>query len=471
LYNSSLLNNRISTTYTVSTYPFYLYSSNYNKFNGNNYSSAHYGFILRSANNNNFKNEYFFTTNDVAEPLYVHDSTNNTIEDSIIYDAAGSYDIYFYPSTTNGLLNLTNVTRNIGVTEYGSGTTGYIYNNWYIFANVTDVNSNYLAGATVKAYDNNTELRAQGTSTGSLPLLKLIAREYMENATRKYYINNNYTVNVSKQAYLNKSQSFNLTGNVVVNFTMELANTPPTTPILVSPSFSANIVNRTPMFSWTNSTDAQGDPIFYNLTIKCYSALGGSCSPSDDRYYTGITTNYTIITEPLKYFGDDNYYYNWTVAAYDDKGAASNVSNESNFTVSIYIALNFSVDKIDFGSLNNNENDNTDDNNPNPFVLDNIGNVPLNLNISATRLFTTVPHPSDYYQCKADNRSGYEGAFNSSTNTSWFNVPATTTVFAYDFNYTTNYNSMELDINITVPTYEGAGAKGSILNVFGWYDG
>ncbi|RME55330.1 hypothetical protein D6777_00910 [Candidatus Woesearchaeota archaeon] len=266
-------------------------------------------------------------------------------------------------------------------------------------------------------------------------------------------------------------------GTVKVNDSLPLkypwdaSNTPPSKPILDQPYFDNSTTNRTPIFTWLESIDNEGDQIYYNLTIKCYSTSGGSCSPSDDRYYTGLTNNYSIPSTPLRYFSDDNYYYTWSVAAYDEFGAASELSNWSNFTIRVYISLNFSRDKVDFGLMNNLDNDNTTDDSPPPLILDNLGNVPIYVNMSATNLFNSVAHPSDYYQCEIDNRSGYEGAFNSSSNVSWFNVPATTTSVIYDFNYTYPYNSLEVDINVTVPQYEGAGIKESILTFFGWYGG
>ena len=249
-------------------------------------------------------------------------------------------------------------------------------------------------------------------------------------------------------------------------------NSPPRKVTLVSPQHgnSRNLTNRTIIFSWLPTTDGDGDAVTYNLTVRCYSTLGGSCSPTDDRSVSGITSTSYMLTSELAFLRDDNYYYNWTITPYDNKDFGE-YSNQSNLSIISYVNINLSNDRVDFGSLTINTNQSTTDDSPTPLTIDNIGNVRVEVNLSSSRLFTTDSFPSPNYMFRVRNRTDYPNAFNSSSNTSFANVPNISARIMYQFNYTNGTNSAYIDINITVPPNEPAATLSSILTFIGKYVG
>jgi len=252
------------------------------------------------------------------------------------------------------------------------------------------------------------------------------------------------------------------------NFTV--ANTAPTQVILDSPANNNITTNRTPQFNWTAVTDADGDSINYTILINC-SDNGGQCT-LDDREVnlTGITNTTYVPTTNLKLFGDDSYYYNWSVRAYDGYNY-SQWSSERKITINSLVELTLTTNNINFGELQLDQKANTTNPSYPPFVIRNDGNCYNDLNISISDdLWTSVSAPSQYFQYKVDNVTGEEGAFNSSgSQVNWSNVPVTNTTFVDLFNYSDAKDSAEIDILVWVPLSEPAGSRSSILIFSGWY--
>jgi hypothetical protein len=274
--------------------------------------------------------------------------------------------------------------------------------------------------------------------------------------------NYNYSITCEKGGYQTRINSTNLS----------LTNALPTVN-LTSPSNNTSITNRTPTLVW-NGTDLDGelDIKSYEINITCYNILGGGCSSYgiDNRYVTintgsPIQENYTL-TNPLKYVADNGYYYTWKVRANDsfDWGAWS---DEWRFNVSAVVDINLTNRLINFGTMLPDQSNDTIDNSPQPFILENIGNSLINVSINSTNLWITQPNPSLYFQYKFDNRSE-PGSFNwSLSQITWKNVPTqgeVKNVLAY-FNWQDANDRAEIDINVTVPgTQEGAGVRSSLIN-------
>ena len=110
-------------------------------------------------------------------------------------------------------------------------------------------------------------------------------------------------------------------------------------------------------------------------------------------------------------------------------------------------------------------NNDTSDDNPLPFLLQNDGNCMLNTSINATDLWTSVSNPTDYFKYKIDNKSGEAGSFDwQQSNTSWQQMPGTTPIVAIvSFNWSDTMDSAEIDLNVTVPPEEGAGDRESTV--------
>ncbi|MDP4012945.1 MAG: LamG domain-containing protein, partial [Candidatus Nanoarchaeia archaeon] len=247
-------------------------------------------------------------------------------------------------------------------------------------------------------------------------------------------------------------------GSTVCSANLTL-NTPPTTPVLQIPPDGNTSTNRTPFFNWTASTDADSDSITYILNITCI----GGCT-SDNRYVAGITNNNYTLTSPLQFFSDDGYSYNWTVLAYDGKENSS-WATEFSFEIDTYVAIILNSSNITFGNVTPGFSDDTSDNSPQPFVLQNEGNIEIDLNVSATDLWESDPNPTNNYQYKADNTTIEPNAFNvTGSNITYVAMPDTNpNKFVDHFNWSDSNDTLEVDINITVPSNEGAGNKTSIV--------
>jgi hypothetical protein len=133
------------------------------------------------------------------------------------------------------------------------------------------------------------------------------------------------------------------------------------------------------------------------------------------------------------------------------------------------MGLTFWVNNTNFGAMNNNQTMNTTTGTPPPFVCANTGNVPLNVTLKALNpLFTSSGLGNSSFQYKA--RENQTGAFNTTVSQmNWANVTAGyTTLFGY-LTYSNNLNNAYVDILLTVPVAEGAGAKSSNLSLQGLY--
>jgi len=256
----------------------------------------------------------------------------------------------------------------------------------------------------------------------------------------------------------------------VRNLTINL-NQIPTAPQLFLPTNDTYMTNRTPIFSWSNSSDIDGDTITYNIQVD--GDIGFS-SPEVDGFdvssieETPDTTNWTATAELQEV--DTEYF--WRVRAYDgfEYGSWSEIRN---FTIVGIVALDLVVDEIDFGILGPGKTDNTTDNSPGPIVMRNSGNVGIDINISladsSASLWSSDPSPTSNYQYKIDNKTNEEGAFNwVGSITSWTNVDVANTSYKIEnLNYSDDTDEAELDILITVPGDEPGGEKTSDLTITG----
>lgn len=233
-----------------------------------------------------------------------------------------------------------------------------------------------------------------------------------------------------------------------------IVNSPPTV-TADGPLNYANTTDRTPEFNWTGS-DADSDTLTYDLNITCYP----SCS-NDNRLITGISTaNYTP-TNYLKYLDDNNFYYNWSVRAYDSENYSS-WTTERRVNIQSYIATSMPTQNVSFGEMNLSQSRNTTIDNPSPLVIKNDGNSFINITINSTSLWEAQISPTAYYQFKIDNLTGSSAFDPIGSTISWTNVPTTPTMAIVRLNWTIN-DSAEIDILVTVPPAEPPGDKESSI--------
>jgi hypothetical protein len=246
--------------------------------------------------------------------------------------------------------------------------------------------------------------------------------------------------------------------NVTITTVVEVGNTAPTVPILVSPSNGSTTTNRTPTLVWNISTDADGDPITYNLLIDDNSAFNNL-----EVNETGITNNTaTNITFNLSTTLDVDTTYFWKVRA-NDSTEYGTFSGIGNFTVQSLLSISVIDATVNFGSMGPGDTANTTLQNPKPFRAENVGNINFNGTITATKMFNNSAFPSIDYQFKV--RENESGSFNTTlSNTSFINMNESSNLaHIFDVNWQPFKNDFLTDILITVPGDEEPGEKSSTV--------
>ncbi len=144
-----------------------------------------------------------------------------------------------------------------------------------------------------------------------------------------------------------------------------------------------------------------------------------------------------------------------------------------NLTVTSSTAITLITDTVDLGQLvSGTSNDTVGDqaSDPLPFKIRNDGNIPINISIQATNLFTTAPNPSIYFQARCQNTTEWNCAngtvpYRNASILRFTDIPASGSprVFIANLTSADAYDQAKLDINVTVPAEESAGAKGGTV--------
>jgi hypothetical protein len=239
---------------------------------------------------------------------------------------------------------------------------------------------------------------------------------------------------------------------------LTIRNKAPGTPTLIKPNNGNNTnTNLTVIFTWSNVTDADGDPFTYQLNLT--SKL---CA---DQLFTGISSaTYTINNLRTR---DVCGYYNWSVRGYDgtDFGTYSSVFNFSILPyVNIYLIQNIS----NFGNMVLFENNDTSDDNPLPFVVESGSNVLVNVNIRALdELWDRSGLGNNSFRFKIDVTTEPNSFNFTGSQTTYIPVKATAVFGVRQLKYVGSNDTAEIDFNVTVPDAEPAGRKSSNVIVEG----
>ncbi|MFC1691771.1 LamG domain-containing protein, partial [Nanoarchaeota archaeon] len=255
----------------------------------------------------------------------------------------------------------------------------------------------------------------------------------------------------------------------VVQDSKYINNSIPSKVTLLVPNTGNNtLFNRYLYFNWTNSTDIDGDDINYTLNITSSTLF--NCGP--DVTYSNIqVSNYTT-TDLLCV----DYYYNWTVIASD--GTDSIVSDIFNFTIKSYVIMNLTANLTDFGSFSSGSRNTTNDtDNIEPFVLENIGNIDLDIRLhAADGLWESSGNEinNSYFMFMAGNYSTKPASFvwqNQRTQTTFTNVTGYALTDAEyvlgNLSWNTSKNAGEIELYVEVPPEEFAGEKSSQIVITG----
>ena len=486
-YNN-VSSNTINTNGTDRNYGIYLTTTNYfnniinNKIFANGTGNNNHGMVFNDSNNNTLIDSNNITAGGTDSPnyaIYISRSSNNifinnnfsssSFQDYDLFDESGdtatNYFIYNnslgeirWTNETNGgfLKNLTlNITNGDGL---GLGRNLFIGNNTAAL-NTTAFNGlrliNQSANITLYTLNNwssinqisflsnystsSSEIRQKGTNCTNCFITSFSAGTLLFNVTAfSSYAGTNFT-------------------------TSEVATTRPTPPGPINPANSSITTNLTPTFRWYNSTDADADPITYNVVVDTSSTFNNpvinvtNINPT----FNSTNTSYDAQTE----LSIDTLYY-WKVAANDSTGYGT-WSSTYNFTVQSFISLSITTSTVDFGTLSPGDRASTNTSGfAPPFRIINSGNILMNVTINGTEYFTNATFPGPNYKYRV--QPNMTGSFNTArSDQNWTNMSRIGIEKIINLDWHSISNDFVTDINITVPVDEPSGLKTSTVSFVG----
>ena len=249
------------------------------------------------------------------------------------------------------------------------------------------------------------------------------------------------------------------TSNRTVTVNVAGGATTPDAPVLLVPSAGdGSITDRTPTFTWNNSASTDGVGVTYDLQVDNSSSN-----------FTSLPINQTAIAEtstntsftPASDLSTATTYF-WRARA-TDNSVTGNWSSVYNFTLLAVTSCSLPTSSFNFGSMEIRQKDNTTDNSPPPLLIQNDGNLQLNISINASSLFNSTSKVDSDYQFKIDiNESS---AFASALNNTWINLTTTRINAITNLYYPNTADAAEIEILITVPGDEAPGSKNSTITI------
>lgn len=404
--NNTLANNNITTNGTLS-YAINTTTSNYTTFNHTLLSNPTQWIITDSMSVTNFTNTTF-------------DAINGSIN---IY---GHFGINITPKTIN--------TSNVNIT----------YNR-------TFVNSTYLPFLNTSAQILMRNISRKGPLTNPAAIVSFNDTNVYQTCTTAQCQNVSYTS--GNGFFIFNVSSFTTYAVIDGNTNQKPNNASPNFP---SPGDQV-FTNRTPYFNWTNNTnpiDPDGNAVTFHLQIAL-----------DNAFSTIIYDNNSILNSYFAYPQElDFTTYFWRVRANDSFGLEGDF-NSSNFTLVKTVDINLTTNQTTFGFLNLSGNNDTSDNDPPPFTIQNIGNYEVNLSINSTPLWHSVGMNTSQYMFKSNDTIGCTNCYDRANSITNYVVmsSADSIMFLNTLNHTTDKNKASADINITVPANEPPGATGAVI--------
>jgi hypothetical protein len=334
--------------------------------------------------------------------------------------------------------------------------------NLTCWVNATDTDADTI-NAYVRWFNQTTEVGTHSDiRTASIDdnVFTLIDTIYYPNTTRDL----NWTCMVQIDDGTENATAF-------INSTpLNITNTPPPAVKQDYPYWNSSITNRTTHFNWTGVGDIDNDSITYTLFIERINCgdQNSNCFTSEVRVTDITTTSYTI-SDIL----DVDSRYNWTINATDGRKNVTN-ADEFNFTVSSLVSITLVNGTVAFGTLDNGVINDTENDDPTPILIENNGNVFTNITIYSSDWLwdsATAGINTSYWEYKADNYTGGRDAFNwTGSNTTFINMTDKEEQVIRGLNWSDINDTVEIEINITVPDDELAGTKSGEMTITArWY--
>lgn len=143
------------------------------------------------------------------------------------------------------------------------------------------------------------------------------------------------------------------------------------------------------------------------------------------------------------------------------------ITGTTSGTVTSQATISLPISSVSFGNMAVNENNDTTDYNPYPFVVQNDGSVDVNVTINATALWngTGATTTSSYYQFNSsENETG--SVFSTAADLVAFTnmtIDGAAVKCVNRLKIDTGNDAANVNINVTVPSDEPAGAKSSTV--------
>jgi parallel beta-helix repeat protein len=434
-----------------------LNSGNSTIYDVTSYGNVNYGIDVSAGDTNvssvtSYNNSYGLVVGSLRVSIFNTTATNNTYSGLLIM------------GNNHTVWNCTFDNNEIGA-DISANLSLFYYNN---FLNNTHYHARSDAG-----YENQFNTSVSGSARGN----------YWKGVTdlKIYDTDGNGFGDLGLQYPYNSTNGGNTTGPVTdwgpittkTNYRIQ-------PPILFTPTDDAIVTDsRNPLYGWTNPDHTLSDSVTYNIQVDDDVNFLSPAINIVGIAETAISTYYW--SSALLAFSKDYY---WRVLA-NDTYNVSLWSSVFNFTILPTVSCTEPVDEVDFGvmcifenqttcdtwpggGLGSHTND-TLDNHPPPYVVENDGNLNSSGEVYSTSLWESNTYramPSKYYQFMIGiNESGsYEWALDSAW-VNMTNVSADAPLSLYGFKWANSSDAFNLHINLTSPTDEPPGYKYSTTYV------
>jgi len=377
-------------------------------------------------------------------------------------DLSGEYDYTSYAIDIGG--NLVKDSRNVTIDNAPTienidllPNESYTYTN--ISCNATPVDDVNLTMTVEYIWYNHSSLDGDGN--------------FIEGGNNTG-LSNGTNVTISTLSYTNYSKSDNINCTIRTfdgagysgwdGDNITILNSPPEQVTLTLPLDDNVTRNRTPQFIWVAPTDEDGDDLTYNFEIDDDEDAGSGTFLTPAINVTGVATVEYIISTALPV--DTDYF--WRVRATDGEEYGAYSVDTWNFTVESYLDASLLTDSVDFGTISRDTTYNSSEEaKPDPFQVQNDGNVLFNVTMNSTWLFDLIQEPSWRYQTKCDDRTEPDSFDFGISQIKWTDVTSNKTFLEVVklLNYTDANDVADIDIQVIVPLDEPFGFKTSNITM------